>query len=188
MERLLSNVIGFDDAPFAPNFRGNVKVVGAIYADSRFDGVILGHIRRDGANAAANLARLVADSKFAEHAQLLMLQGIALGGFNVVDIFAPNQCLGLPVLVVARRAPDLAAIKKALLQHVPGGTRKWALIEGLGAMEPIGQAFVQRVGLTQAQARSTIDRFALYSHIPEPLRTAHLIAGALVHGQSHGRP
>ena len=90
--------------------------------------------------------------------------------------------------MVARRAPDLAAIKKALLQHVPGGRRKWALIENLEPMEPIGQIFVQRVGLTQAQARSTIDRFSLYSHIPEPLRTAHLIAGALVLGQSHGRP
>ena len=90
--------------------------------------------------------------------------------------------------MVARRAPDLAAIKKALLQHVPGGKRKWALIESLGPMEPTGPVFVQRVGLSQAQARSTIDRFALYSHIPEPLRTAHLIAGALMHGQSHGRP
>ncbi len=61
-------------------------------------------------------------------------------------------------------------------------------MERLGPMEAIGQVFVQRFGLSPDQARATIDRFALYSHIPDPLRTAHLIAGALIHGQNHGRP
>jgi endonuclease V-like protein UPF0215 family len=38
------------------------------------------------------------------------------------------------------------------------------------------------------QTAAVIKRFAVHSHIPEPIRTAHLIAGALVEGQSRGHP
>jgi endonuclease V-like protein UPF0215 family len=34
---------------------------------------------------------------------------------------------------------------------------------------------------------AVVERFALHSHIPEPLRTAHLIAGAIAEGQSRGK-
>ena len=184
----LANVIGFDDAPFAPEHRGNVAVVGAVYADRRLEGVLVGHVRRDGANAARNLAAMVAASRFVGHAQLVMLQGIALAGFNVVDVGALHRLLGVPVLVVARRAPDLAAVKRALLGRVPGGARKWSLVERLGPMERAGKVYVQRVGLTLEQARATIDRLAVSGFVPEPLRAAHLIAGALGRGESRGRP
>ena len=184
----LSNVIGIDDAPFPRGHRGKVKIVGAVFAGERFDGVLLGEIEKDGLDAAEVLIEMIRGSKFAEHVQLVMLQGIALGGFNVVDVFALHERLHLPVLVVSRHEPDLEAIRRALLTHVPDGARKWAIIERLGPMEPVGKIYVQRVGLSPAQARSGIERFAIHSHIPEPLRVAHLIAGAVAEGESRGKP
>jgi len=47
---------------------------------------------------------------------------------------------------------------------------------------------VQRAGLSYDEAVQVIEKFAVHSHIPEPLRTAHLIAGAVGSGQSRGRP
>ncbi|MDM8523718.1 DUF99 family protein [Desulfococcaceae bacterium HSG8] len=179
----ISNVIGFDDSPFLHSHRGNVRIVGAVYAGLRFDGILTGHIRRDGANAAKNIARLVSESKFAGHVQLVMLQGIALGGFNVVDVFGLHRKLQLPVLVVARRKPDMAAIKDALLTKVPGGLRKWKIIEKLGPMEPVANIFVQRAGLTIDEAGQVIEKFAVHSNIPEPLRAAHIIAGGITLGE-----
>lgn len=187
-EKRFSNIIGFDDAPFDRNSSGPVKIVGAVFAHIRFDGVLLGEITRDGEDAAYQIARITAKSKFMEHAQLIMLQGITLGGFNVVDPFYLNDQLGLPILVVSRKSPDFAAIRKALLTHIPDGNRKWGIIESLGAMEPVGSVYVQRVGLSKDEARSVIDRLCVYSQIPEPLRTAHLIAGALIEGVSRGNP
>lgn len=184
----LSNVIGIDDAPFPRGHVGMVKIVGAVFAGERFDGVLLGEIEVDGSDAAEALIELIRGSKFAEHVQLVMLQGIALGGFNVVDVFALHERLDLPVLVVSRHEPDLKAIRRALLTRVPDGARKWAIIERLGRMEPVGKVYVQRVGLSPAQARSLIERFAIHSHIPEPLRVAHLIAGAVAEGESRGKP
>ncbi len=183
-----SNVIGFDDCPFHRSYKGEVRIVGAVYANVRFDGVLSGHILRDGSDAAKNIAKLVAESKFMEHARLIMLQGVTLGGFNVVDVHDLSNSLQLPVLVVARYKPDMAAVKQALLKNVDDGVQKWKLIEKLGPMEPAGNVFVQRVGLTLEQAKQTISKFAIHSHIPEPLRAAHIIAGGLATGQSRGRP
>lgn len=186
-EKRFSNVVGFDDAPFSRDHRGNVAVVGTVYAGPRFDGVLIGAVEKDGSDAADRLAALVRTSKFCGHIRLILLQGITCAGFNVVDVFALHEKTGLPVLVVARKAPDMAAVQEALLSHIPEGKAKWAVLERLGPMEPVNQVFIQRVGITREQAAAVLDQFAIYSHIPEPLRTAHLIAGAMALGQSNGR-
>lgn len=186
-EKMLSNVIGFDDAPFTSGHSGPVKVVGAVYARLRLTGILVGEVHKDGDDAAEVLARLIAGSKFAENLHLVMLQGIAVGGFNVVDVFHLHTRLGLPILVVSRRAPDVTAIRDALLTQIPAGAQKWAIIERLGPMEPLHHVHVQRVGLSLSQAEAALDQFTVEGHIPEPLRAAHLIAGALVNGESRGR-
>jgi endonuclease V-like protein UPF0215 family len=183
----ISNVIGFDDFPFPRPHRGDVRVVGVVYSGARLDGVVSGRVRRDGANATRVLSDLIAGSKFAPQLQLVMLQGIALGGFNVVDIHGLHASLGIPVMVVARRAPRLEVIREALLTRVAGGRRKWALIERAGPMDPAGGVFVQRAGLSIEATADVIRRFSVYGHLPEPLRVAHLIAGGVGTGESRGR-
>lgn len=187
MSRTISHVIGFDDAPFHRNQRGSVLIVGAVFSGSRLEGVLTGKVRRDGANGTKQLARLIADSRFATHLQLIMLQGIAVAGFNVIDIHALHDTLGIPVLVLARKQPNLAKIKNALLKNVPGGKRKWQLIEQAGAMEAVAGVYVQRAGIALTTTQQVIKRFAFNSVIPEPLRTAHLIASALGDGHSRQR-
>ena len=183
-----SNVIGFDDAPFPRGHCGPVKIVGAVFAHHRLDGVLVGEIEKDGDDATRQLVHLVSRSKFYQHARLIMLQGITMGGFNVVDILSLHRQLALPVLVVARRMPDGEAIRRALVKHLPGGRVKWDLIEAAGVMEPVGDVFVQRVGLTPSQAIAIVDQWSVHSRVPEPLRCAHLIAGAIATGQSRNRP
>lgn len=179
-----SHAIGFDDAPFDRQWRGNVRVFGTVYAHGTLHAVLSGQVRRDGRNSTTELARLVGD---AEHLQVIFLQGIALAGFNVVDIHGLHQLTGLPVLVVARRQPELKKMRAALLDHVPGGARKWGLIGRAGEMEACSGVFVQRAGLTLEEAERAVRTFALTSVIPEPLRTAHLIASGVTRGSSAGQ-
>ncbi len=172
------HIIGFDDAPFSKPHRGDVTVVGAIFTAGRLDGVICGKVRRDGANATKRLCELISGSRFHHHLQLIMLQGIALAGFNVVDIHRLHLKTGLPVLAICRRRPNLATIAKAL-QKVKGGKRKWRLIERAGAPEPIAGVYVQRAGIDLATAHRVMTHTAIHSTIPEPLRTAHIIASGI---------
>ena len=183
----MAHVIGVDDFPFARAHRGDVAIVGAVFAGLRLEGVVTGRVRRDGRNATRAVAELVARSKFAPQLQLVLLQGIALAGFNVVDLEGLHASLGIPVMVVARRRPRLDAIRDALLTRVPGGRRKWRLIERLGPMEAVAGVWVQRVGLSAAEAERAVRRLAVHGRIPEPLRTAHLIAGGVARGESRGR-
>ncbi len=187
MSRRFTHAIGFDDAPFPRSHRGNVLVVGAVYAGTRLEGVLSGNVRRDGANATTALATLVRESRFRPHLQLVLLQGIAFAGFNVVDLRAMHAATGLPVLVVVRKRPDLARIRRALLHHVPGGARKWRLVEQAGPVEPAGAVFVQRAGLTLAEAERALLSHCTSGNVPEPLRTAHLIAGGIARGESRHR-
>ncbi|NLC69862.1 MAG: DUF99 family protein [Desulfuromonadaceae bacterium] len=188
MSRRLSNIIGFDDAPFARESRAPVPIVGAVFAGPRFDGVLIGAVTRDGFDAAARIIQMVRDSKFAAHARLIMLQGITVAGFNVIDPFSIQDTLGLPLLVVSRKRPDRHAIRQALLENIDQGEEKWAVIEKLGPMEPLGGLFIQRVGLSGEEAAAVVERLSVHSRIPEPIRTAHLIAGALTRGVSRGAP
>ncbi len=187
MNRHYSHLVGFDDAPFAASHRGDVLLVGAVYAGERLEGVLSGRVRRDGVNSTRVLAALVAGSRFRPQLQAVLLQGIAVAGFNVVDLQALQRSLQLPVLTVCRRRPDMAAIQRALLTKVPGGRRKWALIEQAGPVEALAGVYVQRAGISREQAAELIDGCARSGALPEPLRTAHLIAGGIARGESRHR-
>ncbi|XXX81004.1 DUF99 family protein [Sorangium sp. So ce134] len=183
----LSHVIGVDDAPFAREHRGDVPVVGAVFAGLRLEGVLSTRVRRDGRNATPAIAAMIRGSRFHAQAQVVLLQGIAVAGFNVVDIAALRDALALPVVVVARRLPNLDAIRDALLSRVRGGRRKWALVERAGPMEPVGAVYVQRAGISLEDTSALLARLSVHGHLPEPLRAAHLIAGGLTTGESRGR-
>lgn len=184
----ISHVLGVDDAPFVRSHRGDVMVVGALYCQgagwARLDGVYSTRVRRDGVNATRALIDLV---RRVEHVQAVVLQGIALGGFNVVDLATLHAQTGVPVLVVARRRPDMASIRRALETRVRGGKRKWRLIEQAGEMEQVGEVWVQRAGLTAAEAGELLSRWCVQGNLPEPVRAAHLIAGGVTTGASRGR-
>jgi endonuclease V-like protein UPF0215 family len=187
MSRRITHIIGFDDSPFAAAYRGDVRVVGAIFSGMRLDGVVCGRIRRDGANATRTLIHLITRSRFAPQLQLVMLQGVAFGGFNVIDVHALHEGAGMPVMVVARKAPNMPAVRRALVTRIPGGRRKWAYIEALGPMAPVAGVYVQCVGMSLVQADELIKRTAVHGAVPEPLRTAHLIAGGIAGGRSTQR-
>jgi endonuclease V-like protein UPF0215 family len=205
------NVIGFDDGPFAREHRGRILLVGAVCSGTRLDGIVSGHVQRDGTDATRQMIDLIRTSQFRTHIRAVMLQGIAVGGFNVVDVHELSAVLGVPVLVVIRHQPDLESMREALFTDVPrkrprvrGAARKWRLIENAGPAEllvpsrrprralPTGvrseaRLWVQRVGLSVEDARALVAATTLHGHLPEPIRVAHLIAGGISTGRSRGR-
>lgn len=180
-------IVGIDDGPFDRARRGDVLVVGAIYRGGDFlDGMVATKVRRDGRNATTKLSALLRGSRYFPQLHYVMLDGIALGGFNVVDIHRLWRETGLPVLVVARREPDLGAVRRAL-SNLPGWEARWRLIRRAGPMEPLGGLWVQRAGLEPDEAEALLELSCTRAKLPEPLRAAHIIAGALVTGEGGKR-
>jgi hypothetical protein len=83
--RRLSNVIGFDDAPFTRGSTGRVSLIGCVCSGPRLDIVVKSTVERDGDDATEVMARLVR-GKDLTHVRAVMMQGITVAGFNVVDI------------------------------------------------------------------------------------------------------
>jgi uncharacterized protein len=178
--------IGIDDGPFARGQRARVLVVGAVYSAAQFEGLLATSVRGDGCNATARLVAMIGGSKFHAQLHLVLLDGITLGGFNVVDLPRLADGIGLPCVAVMRRLPDLAAVNRALA-HLPRAAWRRQLIDRAGEIHSAGPVRFQVAGAEPAAAREAILASAVHGHVPECLRAAHLIASGIVTGESGHR-
>jgi endonuclease V-like protein UPF0215 family len=128
----------------------------------------------------------VLQSRFHPQVRAVMLDGIALGGLNVVDIHRLSEELERPVITVVRRRPDQRLFRDAI-EKLPRARQRWALVERAGLLHEAGPVFFQCAGATVEKARELIRVTTLLGNLPEPIRLAHLIAGGVVDGESRGR-
>jgi hypothetical protein len=101
---------------------------------------------------------------------------------EVVDIHGLAERLERPVVVISKRKPDYAAIRRALLRRVPGGGRKRQLIRRAGAMQYVDGVWVQCSGIDLQGVWLLLATTRREARLPEALRMAHSIAS------THARP
>jgi endonuclease V-like protein UPF0215 family len=185
-------IVGFDDAPFIPRSKGKVPVIGVVSRGGGFfDGVLKTDVEIDGMDATTALIKTINASRHKKQLRVIMLKGITLGGFNMVNISKLHKNTGLPVIVVNRKMPDLKEIKTAL-QNFADFEERWKCIKNAGKIhkmkiEKNKNIYFQFKGLKKDEAEAIIRLSCTRSLIPEPLRVAHLIASALIKGESGGR-
>jgi uncharacterized protein len=178
--------VGFDDAPFTRGRRGPVGVAGVVCAGTRFEGLVWGRVRQDGWDATEVLIRLLAGGKFLPQLHLVLLDGIALGGFNVVDLAGLAGALDRPCAAVMRRPPDLGAVEAAV-RRLPRPARRLALIARAGPVHRVGGFCFQVQGADPADAAAALARLTDRGAVPEALRLAHLVGAAVRTGESGRR-
>ena len=180
-------VVGVDDGPVPSGAVRSVFVAAPVVrGDGQLDGLLCTRIRRDGWNATERLARLLCESRFLPQIQAVMLDGIALGGLNVVDIRSLSQRIDRPVITVVRHQPNVERFRAAI-ERLPRSAARWRLVERAGEVMPAGPIFCQCSGIGIESARRLIMQTTLQGNLPEPIRLAHLIAGGVVSGESRGR-
>lgn len=178
--------IGFDDAPFARRRRGEVGLAGVVCAGTRFEGLVWGRVRQDGWNAGAEIVRLLRGGKFLPQIHLVLLDGITFGGLNVVDLEALSRALALPCAEIMRRAPDLAAMQRAVLR-LPRPERRLALLSRAGPVHHLPPFWFQVRGAEPEPTARALGRLTDRGAVPEPLRLAHLVGAAVRRGESGRR-
>ncbi len=185
-------IVGFDDGPFVPRSKGKVPVIGVIYRGGNFlDGILKTDVSIDGMDATDILIKTVNESRHKKQLRVIMLKGITIGGFNTVNIRQVHEKTGLPVIVINRKMPDLNDIKNAL-KNFDDSKDRWACIVDAGKIykmkiEKNKNIYFQFKGLKKEEVERIIKLSCTRSFIPEPLRVAHLIASALIKGESGGR-
>ena len=185
-------ILGFDDGPFKPRSRDEVIVIGVVYrGGSFFDGVMRTEIICDELDATEKIVEVVNKSKHKEELRVLMFKGVTIGGFNIVDIKRLHEKTDLPVIIVARKKPNLDKIKKAL-QNFDDFEKRWNFIKNAGKIYKVEikknkSLHYQFIGLQRDEVEKIIKLSCTRSLIPEPLRVAHIIASAIVKGESKGR-
>ena len=185
-----SRFLGIDDGPF--HFGDDeVPLIGvAVQAPAYIEGVLMTRVHVDGRDATERILGMVRKSRYREGLRMLFLNGIAVGGFNVVDVDALHRELGVPVVTITRRAPDLEAIHAALRRKFDDWEERWALIRSHTIEQVTTRHTPLHVTYVGASRREILEALALTTvrgALPEPLRAAHLIATATVKGESHGR-
>ncbi len=179
-------VVGIDDSPFNKFKDRTVLVIATFFRGGSFlDGIMTTRVRVDGINSTKKIADMLNSSKFNPQVQALLLDGIAVGGFNIIDTWKLNRATGTPVIVIIRNQPDLDKIKRTLKKL--GMEKKIKLIDQAGIPERFRKIFFQAFGINQKKAREILDLTCTRSFIPEPVRCAHLIGAGVVKGESRGR-
>jgi uncharacterized protein len=179
-------VIGFDDVPWRHHASGTVGLVGAVCAGTRFEGMVYGAVQRDGWRATLTVERLLLDSKFLPQLHLVLLDGIAFGGFNVVDLPRLAHNLQRPCVSVMRKLPDLPAMERAA-RRLPRPDARLGILRRAGPIHVSGPFVYQVHGADPRDIAVALRRLTDTGNVPEALRLAHLIAGALAYGQSGKR-
>lgn len=183
-------IIGIDDGHFVKS-QDSVIVIGTIFRGGQWmDGVLSTKVKVDGDDATDKLAEMINRSRHIAQLKCIMLNGIALGGFNVIDIPALSKKTKLPVIVMTRKMPDFKKIEQALEKS--GAPEKMALIKKAGKVHGMKlhldkEVHFQFYGLSKEAAEGIIRVSATRSLIPEPIRAAHIIASGVTMGESKKR-
>ncbi len=183
-------LLGVDDSPFT--FTDTyATIIGVVMRGGNYlECVIKNKITIDGDDATFVCKDMIKNTRHRKQLKAMLLDGIALGGFNVVDIDEIFKSTNLPVITVTRDKPDLNKMEEALKKNFIDWEKRLTLIkngeihEVLTNYNPI---YIKCSGIDIEEAKEIIKISTIQGVIPEPIRVAHLIASGIIRGESYGK-
>jgi endonuclease V-like protein UPF0215 family len=183
-------ILAWDDGPFEFKTKGKDILIGVIYRGGQFlDGMLKTEVEIDGEDATGKIIEKTLKTRHKD-LRVIMLDGITFAGFNTVDIKEIYEKTKLPVIVVNRKKPNLEKFIETI-KRMPSAEKRLDAVKNAG---PIYWTSIknkricfQCYGINNEDAEKIIKTTSTMSLIPEPLRSAHLIANGFVLGESVGR-
>ena len=183
-------LLGIDDSPFTFTEK-YATVIGVVMRGGEYlEGVIRNQVSVDGTDATHICKEMIKNTRHRRQLRAMMLDGIALGGFNVVDIEEIYASTELPVITVTRDRPDFEKIKLALKKNFDDWNERLNLMmkgeihEVITSHNPI---YVKCAGTSIEETKEIIKLSTIRGVVPEPIRVAHLIASGVTQGESYGK-
>lgn len=183
-------ILGIDDSPFEFNDTKALVIGALVRVPNYLEGVMKSEVAVDGTDSTETLVKMVSESRFRDQIKLIMIDGIALAGFNVIDLDEVYSSLSIPVLTVTRDKPDFDEMRSALTKHFEDWRERYGLITKFGLTvihtehKPL---YASGIGLDWGEFEELVRMSTVRGVVPEPIRMAHLVASAMARGESYGR-
>lgn len=183
-------LLGIDDSPFSFTDKYGM-VVGVVMRGGEYlESVLRRNIIIDGDDATFVCKDIISKTRHRKQLKSMLLDGIALGGFNVVDIDNVFKSTKLPVITITRDKPDFKKIKVALKKNFDDWKHRLGLMKN-GKIHKVetkhNPIYVKCAGIDIGEAKEIINISTIRGVVPEPIRVAHLIASGITRGESYGK-
>jgi endonuclease V-like protein UPF0215 family len=181
------HLLGVDDGPHTRGQRDPVPIVGVMMEGAQLlESVAITHFPVDGEDVTRFLAEWIEGLRLHPTLDAVILGGITIAGLAVVDACALATALDVPVLVATRRDPSNHRVPHAL-EAAGLGHRIPLLAAAPPTFEVRPGLWIGAANVDEDGARELLASALNKAKLPEPLRAAHLIARAIVDGESRGR-
>jgi endonuclease V-like protein UPF0215 family len=176
-------VMAIDDGPFRFGDRASLLVGLVVRGKGYLEAVSSTTVSVDRLDATDAVVGLVEGCRQRPQLKAVLLDGLTVAGFNVVDIEQVHRRTDVPVLTVVDKVPDHGAIEEALRGRFPDWEARFALITAPRThaidLPDGGRLTCHVAGMDPSDARDLLAVTTLRGHIPEALRMADLVASGL---------
>jgi endonuclease V-like protein UPF0215 family len=150
--------------------------------DLRIDGAALARITVGGDDATSGVLDIHRQLS-REDINVLLLNGAVISWFNIIDLQALFEVLGIPVICLTYE--ESPGLEKYIREYFSEPEEKLRLYNRLGQRGAVRlrtgyEVYIRALGASTEEARALVDRFTLDGRVPEPLRVAGLVARAVL--------
>ena len=151
--------------------------------DLIIDGFVMGHSTVGGDDATDAILEMYKRLDRPD-VSFLLISGIVISFYNIVDLKRISEETGLPVIGVTYEESE--GIEDAIKHHFPDSYKsKLAEYSKLGSREKITlhtshNLYIRKEGCTILEVKQLLDKITLQGSVPEPLRIGQLLANTLL--------
>ena len=168
---------------FRPDSKKSILCGIVMRRDFIIDGFVLGNSSIRGDDATENILYMYQELDRPD-VNYLLISGVILSMYNIVDIKKIHESLQIPVISVTYKKSN--GITASIKHHFPNSFEsKIKNYFNLGNPEKIiihqtSEVFVRYEGCSLSDARFLLESLTPYGSFPEPLRVAQLLAHSLL--------
>jgi len=172
---------------FTQNSKKSILAGVVMRRDFLIDGFVFGKATVEGDDATETILSMYKKLNRPDISYLL-ISGIIISMYNIIDLKKISQSLDLPVIGVTYQ--DSEGIEEAIRHHFPDSYEsKLKEYQELENREKISlhtsyDIYIRKEGCTLSDVKHLLDKLTLQGSFPEPLRVAQLLAKTLLSNNS----
>lgn len=121
----------------------------------------------------------------------ILLDGVTMGGMNIVDIEKLHTETGVPIICVTRKNASIESMKEVVKRHFPGNNHKMAVLSELSLvsieLKHERKVFCNLKGIEMKDAKIILGMQCVLNLLPESVRISHMLGACMKFGSSKRR-